>query len=41
MDVIDEKLIFALRENARASTAQLARLVGRSAYQRAEPHRAP
>src|SRR5258708_40047472 len=30
MDVIDEKLIFALRENARASTAQLARLVGRS-----------
>ena len=30
MDVIDEKLIFALRENARASTAHLARLVGRS-----------
>src|SRR5258708_12794517 len=30
MDAIDEKLIFALRENARASTAQLARLVGRS-----------
>ena len=29
-DAIDEKLIFALRENARASTAQLARLVGRS-----------
>jgi len=30
MDAIDEKLIFALRENARASTAELARLVGRS-----------
>jgi DNA-binding Lrp family transcriptional regulator len=30
MDAIDEKLIFALRENARASTARLARLVGRS-----------
>ncbi len=30
MDVIDEKLLTALRENARASTAQLARLVGRS-----------
>jgi DNA-binding Lrp family transcriptional regulator len=30
MDAIDEKLIHALRENARASTAQLARLVGRS-----------
>jgi DNA-binding Lrp family transcriptional regulator len=30
MDVIDERLISALRENARASTAQLARLVGRS-----------
>src|ERR1017187_9792872 len=30
MDSIDEKLISALRENARASTAQLARLVGRS-----------
>ena len=30
MDAIDEKLIFALRENARASTAHLARLVGRS-----------
>ncbi len=30
MDVIDGKLIAALRENARASTAQLARLVGRS-----------
>src|SRR3984885_10377048 len=30
MDPIDEKLISMLRENARASTAQLARLVGRS-----------
>src|ERR1700732_4520205 len=30
MDVIDQKLISALRENARASTARLARLVGRS-----------
>jgi len=30
MDAIDDKLIAALRENARASTAQLARLVGRS-----------
>lgn len=30
MDAIDEKLILALTENARASTAQLARLVGRS-----------
>jgi DNA-binding Lrp family transcriptional regulator len=30
MDAIDEKLILALRENGRASTAQLARLVGRS-----------
>jgi len=30
MDVIDERLISALRDNARASTAQLARLVGRS-----------
>ena len=30
MDVIDEKLIAALRENGRASTAQLARSVGRS-----------
>jgi DNA-binding Lrp family transcriptional regulator len=30
MDTIDEKLILALRENGRASTAQLARLVGRS-----------
>ena len=30
MDVIDDKLIAALRENARASTAQLARSVGRS-----------
>ena len=30
MDAIDEKLISALRENARASTARLARLVGRS-----------
>lgn len=30
MDLIDEKLLAALRENGRASTAQLARLVGRS-----------
>ncbi len=30
MDVIDEQLISALRENARASTAELARRVGRS-----------
>src|ERR1700759_2827678 len=30
MDSIDERLIMALRENGRASTAQLARLVGRS-----------
>jgi DNA-binding Lrp family transcriptional regulator len=30
MDVIDQKLLLALRENARASTAKLARLVGRS-----------
>ncbi len=30
MDSIDERLISALRENGRASTAQLARLVGRS-----------
>jgi DNA-binding Lrp family transcriptional regulator len=30
MDAIDEKLLLALRENGRASTAQLARLVGRS-----------
>ncbi|MGA2398997.1 MAG: Lrp/AsnC family transcriptional regulator [Steroidobacteraceae bacterium] len=30
MDAIDEKLLLALRENARASTARLARLVGRS-----------
>lgn len=30
MDAIDEKLLLALTENARASTAQLARLVGRS-----------
>lgn len=30
MDSIDEKLLFALRENGRASTALLARLVGRS-----------
>lgn len=30
MDAIDEKLILALRENARASTAELARRVGRS-----------
>jgi DNA-binding Lrp family transcriptional regulator len=30
MDAIDEKLMLALRENGRASTAELARLVGRS-----------
>jgi DNA-binding Lrp family transcriptional regulator len=30
MDAIDHQLILALRENARAPTAQLARLVGRS-----------
>lgn len=30
MDTIDEKLLAALRENGRASTAQLARLVDRS-----------
>ncbi len=30
MDVIDEQLLLALRDNARASTARLARLVGRS-----------
>ncbi len=30
MDIIDQRLIAALRDNARASTAQLARLVGRS-----------
>lgn len=30
MDSIDDKLLSALRENARASTAELARLVGRS-----------
>src|ERR1700735_5660391 len=30
MDAIDDKLLQALRENGRASTAQLARLVGRS-----------
>ncbi|MDP9014145.1 MAG: Lrp/AsnC family transcriptional regulator [Pseudomonadota bacterium] len=30
MDAIDQKLISALRDNARASTAELARLVGRS-----------
>src|SRR3974390_2159474 len=30
MDAIDEKLLLTLRENGRASTAQLARLVGRS-----------
>jgi DNA-binding Lrp family transcriptional regulator len=30
MDSIDEKLLLALRENGRATTAQLARLVGRS-----------
>ncbi len=30
MDAIDEQLLHALRENARAATAKLARLVGRS-----------
>jgi DNA-binding Lrp family transcriptional regulator len=30
VDAIDQRLIAALRENARASTAELARLVGRS-----------
>jgi DNA-binding Lrp family transcriptional regulator len=30
MDAIDQKLLLALRENARASTAELARRVGRS-----------
>jgi DNA-binding Lrp family transcriptional regulator len=30
VDAIDEKLLSALRDNARASTARLARLVGRS-----------
>ncbi|HMD73535.1 MAG TPA: Lrp/AsnC family transcriptional regulator [Steroidobacteraceae bacterium] len=30
MDTIDEQLILALKENGRASTAELARLVGRS-----------
>jgi DNA-binding Lrp family transcriptional regulator len=30
MDAIDEKLLLALRDNARASTARLARSVGRS-----------
>jgi DNA-binding Lrp family transcriptional regulator len=30
VDAIDEKLLLALRDNARASTAGLARLVGRS-----------
>ncbi len=30
MDAIDQKLLLALKENARASTAALARLVGRS-----------
>src|SRR3984957_728633 len=30
MDAIDETLLLALRENGRASTAQLARLAGRS-----------
>ena len=30
MDIIDEKLLSALREDGRASTAKLARLVGRS-----------
>src|SRR6195256_292835 len=30
MDVIDKKLLLALRDNGRASTAELARLVGRS-----------
>jgi DNA-binding Lrp family transcriptional regulator len=30
MDLIDDRLLLALRENGRASTAELARLVGRS-----------
>jgi DNA-binding Lrp family transcriptional regulator len=30
LDIIDEKLLLALREDGRASTAKLARLVGRS-----------
>jgi DNA-binding Lrp family transcriptional regulator len=30
MDIIDEKLLLALRDDGRASTAKLARLVGRS-----------
>jgi DNA-binding Lrp family transcriptional regulator len=30
MDAIDQRLLLALRENGRASTAELARLVGRS-----------
>ncbi len=30
MDIVDEKLLAALKENARASVARLARLVGRS-----------
>jgi len=30
MDIIDERLLLALREDGRASTAKLARLVGRS-----------
>jgi DNA-binding Lrp family transcriptional regulator len=30
MDSIDQRLLLALRENARASTAELARMVGRS-----------
>src|SRR4030081_1252846 len=30
MDVINKKLLLALQENGRASTAELARLVGRS-----------
>jgi DNA-binding Lrp family transcriptional regulator len=30
MDTIDQRLLLALRENGRASTAELARLVGRS-----------
>ncbi|MGO9038116.1 MAG: Lrp/AsnC family transcriptional regulator [Steroidobacteraceae bacterium] len=30
MDLIDQRLLLALQENGRASTAQLARLVGRS-----------
>jgi DNA-binding Lrp family transcriptional regulator len=30
LDAIDERLLLALRENARASTTRLARLVGRS-----------